>query len=79
MQYGCTVNLKSSRTRCSLLSCIAFLKCPESLFAFSNTADSSAGIFVKQCPVAPNLHSLMSVARLEPAHVCGTHVFLPCA
>lgn len=51
------------------LSCVPFLKCPESCFAFSTTADYSAGIFMKQCPVAPSLPPLMSVDRLEPAHV----------
>lgn len=52
-----------------------FWKCLEFLFAFSPTADSSASIFMKQCPVAPSLHSWMSVTRLEPAHIYMEHVF----
>lgn len=69
----CSLSLKQCRTGCSLLSPIAFLKFsgfPFLSVVFPTTADSLAGIFMKQCPVAPNLHCLISVIGLEPAHTC---------
>lgn len=79
LQHGHPMDLKESRTVCSLLSCVAFLKFPGLLLAFSATARPSAGVFMKRCPVAPNLRSSVSAARLEPARVYGTRVFLPWA
>lgn len=70
MWDACTRSLKQCLRGCSLLSHIACLKFPEFPFVFPTTGDSLAGVFVKLCPVAPNLHFFMSVSGLEPALKC---------